>query len=72
MHASASENCPDCYSCVMSFPSEVTVFRNGPLPSYRIDGTMFVRADIGPGDAVKSMTYWDAPWDPNRFKVKGR
>jgi hypothetical protein len=56
--------CADCFTCRKTFRDWGWSLRTPPIPIYIeiakcIDyGQMFVEATIGPGPAVKAMTYW--------------
>jgi hypothetical protein len=56
---STPENCTDCYVCTGTVVAEVTdlggTFGGAFCGS---DGTVAIRAEIGPGTAATSMTYW--------------
>lgn len=59
----APEGCSTCSLCTASFPGEV-IHMTGIFAPYLYCGDygqVSVRAEIGPGDAVKSMTYWAVP-----------
>jgi hypothetical protein len=55
----APESCADCYICTGTVVAEVPdlggTFGGGICGS---DGTVAIRAEIGPGTATTSMTYW--------------
>lgn len=51
------ENCTDCYICTGTTRAEALVFAE-PFGSCTSDGTVAIRAEIGPGEKVTSMTYW--------------
>lgn len=51
------ENCTDCYVCTGATRAEALVFAE-PFGSCTSVGTVAIRAEIGPGEHVTSMTYW--------------
>lgn len=61
--APVSDNCPTCSVCTTSFKGEAV--RMGGLFAPHLScgdhGQVSVRAEIGPGSTVKSMTYWANP-----------
>jgi hypothetical protein len=59
----ASEGCSDCSLCTASFAGKAILMTGIFAPySYCGDyGQVSVRAEIGPSDTVKSMTYWAVP-----------
>jgi hypothetical protein len=52
-----AENCTDCYVCTGTIVAEALFFAE-PFGYCGSDGTIAIRAAVGPGDAVTSMTYW--------------
>jgi hypothetical protein len=60
----APEGCSTCSLCTTSFSGEV-ISMSGVFFVPRLYcadyGQVSIRAEIGPGDAVKSMTYWAVP-----------
>jgi len=61
----APDDCPDCYVCNATFPAE-SYAPAGYFAALvcRADGTMSVRAEVGPANAVRSMTYWHPERSP--------
>jgi hypothetical protein len=53
------ESCTDCYVCTGTTVAQVTNLR-GPFEGAFCDsdGTVAIRAEIGPGAKTTSMTYW--------------
>ncbi len=65
--AQPSAGCTDCYVCDTAFPfsaismSNAIPFMFAPRLSCTADGEVFLRAEIGPGDSVTAMTFWQTP-----------
>jgi hypothetical protein len=59
----ASEGCSGCSLCTASFAGEAILMTGifAPHLSCGDYGQVSVRAEIGPGDTVKSKTYWAVP-----------
>jgi hypothetical protein len=53
------ENCKDCYVCTGTVVAQV-VSIGGPFGGgiCSAEGTVAIRAEIGPGATTTSMTYW--------------
>lgn len=59
----APEGCSTCSLCTTSFSGEV-ILMTGVFAPYLYCGDygqVSIRAEIGPGDTIKSMTYWAVP-----------
>ena len=64
---SAAENCTDCYVCTGSVVAEVLLIAE-PFGYCGSDGTIAIRAEVGPGDAVTNLTYWTPAERPQRSR----
>ena len=54
------DNCADCYSCTGRVAAEeIDLTRSLLYTGCTENGTVAIRADIGPGDTATSMTYWE-------------
>lgn len=64
---STAENCTDCYVCTATIGTDV-VFAGEPFGYCGSGGNIAIRAEVGPGDAVTSMTYWTPAERPKKSR----